>query len=62
MRLLTSAIICSVRAHGEHGAVVRALTPGEIAFLLNGQRADGQEIDGKKKEAATQSLRTIFDA
>lgn len=29
MRLLTQAIICSVRPHGEHGAVVRALTPGE---------------------------------
>ncbi|WP_430429577.1 DNA repair protein RecO [Parasphingorhabdus sp.] len=26
--LRTSAIICSVRSHGEHGAVVRALTPG----------------------------------
>lgn len=25
--LRTSAIICSVRSHGEHGAVVRALTP-----------------------------------
>ena len=25
--LRTSAIICSVRAHGEHGAVVRSLTP-----------------------------------
>ena len=28
MHLLTSAIILSVRSHGEHGAVVRALTPG----------------------------------
>lgn len=29
MRLLTQAIILSVRSHGEHGAVVRALTRGE---------------------------------
>src|SRR5215217_5605435 len=29
MRLETQAIICSVRAHGEHGAVVRALTPAD---------------------------------
>lgn len=29
MRLVASAIICSVRPHGEHGAVVRALTPGD---------------------------------
>jgi hypothetical protein len=38
----------------------RALTPGEIAYLLNGQRADGKEIEGKKKQTATQSLRTLF--
>ena len=29
MRLETEAIIVAVRAHGEHGAIVRALTPGE---------------------------------
>ena len=29
MRLLTQAIVCAVRAHGEHGAIVRALTPEE---------------------------------
>jgi len=29
MRLETDAIVVAVRAHGEHGAVVRALTPGE---------------------------------
>jgi DNA repair protein RecO (recombination protein O) len=29
MHLETSALICSVRVHGEHGAIVRALTPGE---------------------------------
>jgi len=29
MHLETRAIICAVRAHGEHGAIVRALTPGD---------------------------------
>jgi DNA repair protein RecO (recombination protein O) len=29
MHLVCEAIICAVRAHGEHGAIVRALTPGE---------------------------------
>jgi len=29
MHLETQAIICAVRTHGEHGAIVRALTPGE---------------------------------
>jgi hypothetical protein len=38
----------------------RSLTPGEIAHLLNGQRADGEEIVGKKKQAATDSLRVTF--
>lgn len=38
----------------------RTLTPGEIAYLLNGQRSDGGEIDGKEKQAATDTLRTIF--
>ncbi|PSJ36368.1 DNA repair protein RecO [Allosphingosinicella deserti] len=28
MRLETQAIICAVRPHGEHAAIVRALTPG----------------------------------
>lgn len=27
MHLLTPAIVCAVRSHGEHGAIVRALTP-----------------------------------
>ncbi|MDP8993497.1 MAG: DNA repair protein RecO [Pseudomonadota bacterium] len=27
MRLITQAIVCAVRGHGEHGAIVRALTP-----------------------------------
>lgn len=38
----------------------RAITPGEIAYLLNGQRADGQEIAGKQRQSATDPLRTIF--
>lgn len=29
MRLETVAIVCAVRAHGEHGAIVRALTPSD---------------------------------
>jgi len=29
MHLVTQAIILSVRAHGEHGAIVRAFTPGD---------------------------------
>lgn len=29
MRLVTPAIICAVRPHGEHGSIVRALTPDE---------------------------------
>jgi DNA repair protein RecO (recombination protein O) len=29
VHLETQAIICAVRSHGEHGAIVRALTPGE---------------------------------
>lgn len=29
MRLLTQAIVCVVRPHGEHGAIVRALTPAD---------------------------------
>ncbi len=29
MRLETEAVIVAVRAHGEHGAIVRALTPGD---------------------------------
>jgi hypothetical protein len=38
----------------------RTLSPDQIAYLLNGQRADGQEIEGKKKQAATDALRTVF--
>lgn len=39
--LITLAILCSVRAHGEHGAVVRALTPdnGLMAGYVRGGRS-----------------------
>jgi DNA repair protein RecO (recombination protein O) len=29
MRIETKAIVCALRSHGEHGAVVRLMTPGE---------------------------------
>ena len=39
--LITRAIICSVRAHGEHGAIVRALTQeaGLVAGYVRGGRS-----------------------
>lgn len=41
MHLITTAIVCSVRAHGEHGAIVRALTPdaGIQAGYVRGGRS-----------------------
>lgn len=41
MRLETQAIICAVRAHGEHGAIVRAMTPtgGMQAGYVRGGRS-----------------------
>ncbi|HEX8380225.1 MAG TPA: DNA repair protein RecO [Allosphingosinicella sp.] len=41
MHLLTPAIICAVRPHGEHGAIVRALTPtvGLQAGYVRGGRS-----------------------
>lgn len=38
--LVTPAIICSARTHGEHGAVVRTLTPG--AGLMSGYVRGGR--------------------
>ena len=38
----------------------KALTSGEIANLLNGQRADGQDIEGKQKQASTEGIGTVF--
>ncbi|HWW58764.1 MAG TPA: DNA repair protein RecO [Sphingopyxis sp.] len=39
--LTTSAIVCAVRAHGEHGAILRALTPevGLVAGYVRGGRS-----------------------
>jgi DNA repair protein RecO (recombination protein O) len=41
MHLETPAIVCAVRAHGEHGAIVRALTPasGLQAGYVRGGRS-----------------------
>lgn len=41
MRIETNAIICAVRAHGEHGAIVRAFTPanGMQAGYVRGGRS-----------------------
>ena len=41
MDLTTAAIVCAVRAHGEHGAVVRLLTPGHglLAGYVRGGRS-----------------------
>lgn len=40
MDLTTPAIVCTVRAHGEHGAVVRLLTPaGLLAGYVRGGRS-----------------------
>ncbi len=38
----------------------RALTPQEVAHLLNGQRADGAPIAGKQRQAATDAIGAIF--
>ncbi len=38
----------------------RGLTQSEVAFLLNGQRADGEEIKGRTKRATTLSVGNIF--
>jgi hypothetical protein len=38
----------------------KALTAGEVANLLNGQRADGGDIEGKQKQAGTEGIGTIF--
>src|SRR3546814_16106223 len=39
--LTTSAIVCAVRAHGEHGAILRALTAeaGLVAGYVRGGRS-----------------------
>jgi DNA repair protein RecO (recombination protein O) len=56
MRLLTPAIVCAVRPHGEHGAVVRALTPADglqAGFVRGGRsrRLRPVLLPGNKVEA-----------
>ena len=29
IRLQTKAVVCALRSHGEHGAIVRLMTPGD---------------------------------
>ena len=38
----------------------KALTSGEIANLLNGQRADGRDIEGKQRQAGTEGIGVVF--
>jgi DNA-binding protein YbaB len=38
----------------------KALTASEVANLLNGQRADGGDIQGKQKQAGTEGVGTVF--
>jgi hypothetical protein len=38
----------------------KALTAGEVPNLLNGQRADGDEIAGRQKRSATEGIGTVF--
>ena len=38
----------------------RALTASEVANLLNGQRADGGDIEGKQNRVATEGVGTVF--
>lgn len=38
----------------------KALTAAEVANLLNGQRADGGDIEGKQKRSATEGIGTIL--
>jgi DNA repair protein RecO (recombination protein O) len=40
MRIETKAIVCALRTHGEHGAIVRLMTPGQglVAAYVRGAR------------------------
>src|SRR3954471_18740098 len=40
MRFETKAIVCALRSHGEHGAIIRLMTPeqGLIAAYVRGAR------------------------
>lgn len=39
----------------------RGLTPSQVAFLLSGQRADGENIEGKEIQSSTLPLTAIFE-
>jgi DNA-binding protein YbaB len=41
-------------------ATAKALTASEVAHLLNGQRADGGDIQGKQKQSGTEGVGTVF--
>ncbi|MBT2187633.1 DNA repair protein RecO [Sphingobium nicotianae] len=58
--LATTAIICSVRAHGEHGAIVRALTAE--AGLLPGYVQGGRSTRMRPVLMAGNIVRGIFRA
>lgn len=40
MRVQTQALVCALRSHGEHGAIVRLMTPGQglVAAYVRGAR------------------------
>ena len=57
MRFTTPAIIVALRPHGEHGAVVRMMTPGhglQAAYVrgARGRRLRSTLIPGNQVEAA----------
>ena len=61
MRLESLAIICAVRPHGEHGAIVRALTPsdGMRAGYVRGGRMHPDKCWGIA--AASIAMRSAVD-
>jgi hypothetical protein len=40
--------------------MARSLTSAEVANLLNGQRTDGADIEGKRKRSATEAIGQVF--
>src|SRR3546814_10254611 len=54
--LTTSAIVCTVRAHGEHGAILRALTAeaGLVAGYVRGGRS--RRVRSEEHTSELQSL------
>ena len=49
MRISTPAIVCALRSHGEHGAIVRLMTPrdGLQAAYVRGAHANGMMTTAK---------------